>query len=110
VPSKSAVIGHLRETAKGINGDHSQVCKFGDKSSPGYIAVVGALEDYIDLAKKRSTAAVVAGPESVPDVSVINSSEPVGSGATHHGNIESGGVGIYGSSSFSGPTTIGMDL
>ena len=41
-------MGHARrEIVSGINGNHSEICKFSGDSDPGYRAVLGALEDYI---------------------------------------------------------------
>jgi hypothetical protein len=110
VPKKYAVIGHLRETARGISGDHSEICKFGSASNEGYKAVVGALEDYVEKAK-RTTTQGGDGNHTLTQVSVVSSenpSEATPSFAAHYGNNESGGVGIYGGSTFSGSTTIGV--
>ncbi|KAH8595071.1 Alpha/Beta hydrolase protein [Bisporella sp. PMI_857] len=48
VPYDSALVGHARqEIVRGINGNHSEICKFSCDTDPGYRAVLGALEDYI---------------------------------------------------------------
>ncbi|KAH0543097.1 hypothetical protein FGG08_002523 [Glutinoglossum americanum] len=52
VPYESALVGHARqEVARGINGNHSEICKFSSTTDPGYKAVFGALEDYIKAAR-----------------------------------------------------------
>ncbi|EPE29406.1 P-loop containing nucleoside triphosphate hydrolase [Glarea lozoyensis ATCC 20868] len=59
VPYESALVGHARqEIVRGINGNHSEICKFKDATDPGYKAVSGALEDYI-LALRQEVGLVV---------------------------------------------------
>ena len=110
VPRKYAVIDHLRETAVGIDGDHSEVCKFGSKNNAGYKAVVGALEDYVEDAKKRKRQGDYgnAAPPPAPLAPGAHNPEATQHFAAHYGNNESGGVGIYGESNFFGSTTIGV--
>lgn len=55
VPRKYAVIGNLRETVLGIDGNHSEVCKFDRVKHPGYVSVVGAIEDYVAKARTMQT-------------------------------------------------------
>jgi hypothetical protein len=53
VPYESAKVGHAKhEVVRGIVGNHSQICKFGAATDPGYKAVLGALEDYIMALKE----------------------------------------------------------
>lgn len=55
VPYESALVGHARqEVVRGINGNHSEICKFSSATDPGYKAVFGALEDYM-MALKDGT-------------------------------------------------------
>ncbi|KAF7505355.1 hypothetical protein GJ744_000976 [Endocarpon pusillum] len=56
VPYDSAIVGHARqETVRGINGNHSEICRFSGATDPGHRAVVGALEDYIIAATQDGT-------------------------------------------------------
>jgi hypothetical protein len=57
IPRKYAVIGHLRETVAGIDGNHSEVCKFDRATHAGYISVRGALEDYVAKARSGQVSA-----------------------------------------------------
>jgi hypothetical protein len=51
VPHESAYIGHAKyETVMGIDGDHSEICKFANDKSAGYKAICGVIEDYISSA------------------------------------------------------------
>jgi hypothetical protein len=48
VPYGSARVGHARqEVVRGIDGNHSEICKFSSATDLGYKAVLGALEDYL---------------------------------------------------------------
>jgi hypothetical protein len=40
------------EVVRVIDGNHSQICKFGAATDPGYKAVLGAPEDYIMALKE----------------------------------------------------------
>jgi hypothetical protein len=47
-------VGHARqEIVRGINGNHSEICKFNNSMDPGYKAVFGALEDYVLVSKQE---------------------------------------------------------
>ena len=53
MPYESARVGHARqEVVRGVNGNHSEICKFSSATDPGYKAVLGALEDYITALKE----------------------------------------------------------
>jgi hypothetical protein len=54
VPFESAQVGHAKhETLMGINGNHSEICKFAKDTDAGYKAVLGAIEDYIKEAMEQ---------------------------------------------------------
>jgi hypothetical protein len=66
----------------GIDGNHSEICKFPGPRHHGYVAVLGALEDYVGLAVlKRSAQAgtepslSLASPASW-DASEVNDAMP----------------------------------
>ena len=54
MPYESALVGHARkEISLGVYGNHRDICRFGSENDPGYKAVVGALQDYIEAAGKQ---------------------------------------------------------
>jgi hypothetical protein len=54
VSKESATVGHARaETIAGIHKNHREMCRFSGDDDNGYIAVSGAIEDYILESQRR---------------------------------------------------------
>ncbi|PMD45596.1 hypothetical protein L207DRAFT_257879 [Hyaloscypha variabilis F] len=102
VPDQSATI--LGYEGIGIHEDHSGMTKFGSDDSEGYRRVLGEVKRWVGKIEVESGEVAVGG------VAGGKEKEIQGKGSvTHHGNVESGGVGIYGEQRFqnSGVTNIG---
>lgn len=82
MPYESALVGHARkEICLGIYGNHRDICRFGSENDPGYKAVVGALQDYIEAAGKQIRSQEPTGEVKSEDLGKAESlgkSEDVG--------------------------------
>jgi hypothetical protein len=105
VPSQSATI-HGYEPI-GIHANHSDMTKFGSDDSEGYRRVRAEVQRWIATYGKRRMIDVEGGNKKAPKSK--EDERPGGSTITHSGNVQSGGVGIYGPQQYqhSGTVNIG---
>ena len=69
VPYESALVGHARkEICLGICGNHREMCKFANEDDQGYKAVQGALQDYVEAARKQMRAKMSGVSDGEPRV------------------------------------------
>ncbi|KAE8450572.1 hypothetical protein EG329_006303 [Mollisiaceae sp. DMI_Dod_QoI] len=98
VPDQSVTIPGYESI--GIHDDHSAMTKFGGDDSPGYKRVLGELQRWVaNLQVKKAGETQKKSPAETPG----------GGTVTHHGNVGSGGVALYGEQKFqnSGTTNFG---
>jgi hypothetical protein len=60
----------------GIDGNHREICKFPSSRHHGYVAVLGALEDYVELAALQRAAQAEPGPSML--LAPLQAQEAVG--------------------------------
>lgn len=83
-------MGHARkEICLGVYGNHRDICKFTSQNDPGYKAVFGALQDYVEAARKQ--VRIQEG-----DTAVDHQAEPSSPDGAEGGHIERGSVDIAG--------------
>ena len=86
MPYESALVGHARkEICLGVYGNHREICRFDGENDPGYKAVLGALQDYIEAARVQARSQDQTGETASEDAGGAQ-----GENATERAGRESG--------------------
>jgi hypothetical protein len=91
VPYESALVGHARkEVCLGIYGNHREMCKFANENDQGYKAVLGALQDYVEAARKQMRGKMGGVSDGEPPVASSGMEDTETSPAAENAGRESG--------------------